>query len=460
MTVSILLSLFYIIVNQMETLNKNNIFAIPVGEEFSCESSACYLVYAPLANVFFLALPQEVENISKAIENGERNSITDALLKKRDPGQLNPYGYGYSAASTLYLLPNEKCNFHCKYCYSAKGRSKEEMSFEVMKKAIDYFMDPCRKASKVRNISFFGGGEPTLSWELVIKGTEYAEKLALENNIEIQFCISTNGSVLTEEMIEFYKKHRFQIQVSFEVLKEIQELQRGSYDIVDRNIKRLLEEKINCIIRSTITIENVDLIPQMVEHCHINYPAVGALGCSPVVDPDFFSSVEIVREFQDRYFDSFMKGLQLADKYNIRLNPNNENYIRLIRERHCYNLLCVTPFGTITTCTDISSPKEEGYDEAVFGTIDGANIKFDDEVYDRLTPNMIHIDEKCKSCWAKWNCGGGCPNQRRVYSEDVFHAVCEHNKKILRHYLLLELREKYHKRTGQDLYKDISKKLR
>ena len=90
----------------MKRLEKYNIYAIPVGDEFSNESTACYLVYAPLANIFFLALPQEVENIIAAIESKEENDVVKALMNGVPLRQRNLYANDYSSSSTLYLLLN------------------------------------------------------------------------------------------------------------------------------------------------------------------------------------------------------------------------------------------------------------------------------------------------------------------------------------------------------------------
>jgi len=444
----------------MINLEQNDIFAIPVGDEFSKEKESCFLMYAPLSNVFFLALPEEVEYIASLIEKGEENEVTKALLSSKTLSERNPYADGYSSSSTLYLLLNEKCNFHCRYCYSAGGRSKDEITIEQIKTSLNYFLSVERNAPIVRTVMFVGGGEPTLSWNLVKQGTEYAESLASQNGIKLKMRLSTNGAILNNEMLDFYKSHQFQVQYSFEVLKDIQELQRGTFDVVDRNLRRLLSEGIHCNIRSTITVENVNRIEEMVEFCHQNYPTIDRLVCEPVVDAEYFTTTDLINDFQERYFSSFKKALLLAIKYGLPLSSSNYDSIRTLRERFCYNLLCVTPFGTLTTCPNISSPKEQNYEKVIVGYVKDGNISFDDEAYRRMTIPYIYTNEKCKECWAKWNCGGGCPNQRMIYREDIFDAICFHNKRMLKYYLLLELSMKYAKRTGRDMYIDITNKLK
>ena len=437
-----------------------NIYAIPVGDDFDNKKEACYLVYAPLANVFFLALPKEIEQLKLTLKNEISTPVTQALLNSTPIAKRNPYGVGYEYASTLYLLLNEKCNFNCRYCYSAGGRSKDEITSDQMKIALDYFLNNNRHTYPDRTVMFVGGGEPMLSWNLLKEGTEYAKKIASANNLNLKLRLSTNGSIISEERLEYLKENKFHVQFSFEVLEDIQKYQRGEYKQVDINLKTLLQEGLHCNIRSTITIENVDRIPEMVEVCYRNYPTIDTLLCEPVVDPDYFTSVEIVNDFHTRYFKAFTKALQLANQYGISLMSSNYGSIRLIRESFCFNLLCVTPFGTLTTCPNVSSPHEKDYDKSVFAKIENGTIKFDDEAYKRLTALTIHNNQKCSQCWAKWNCGAGCPNQRRVYTPEIFDATCMHYRNMLKYDLLIELSKQYYQKTHKDMFIDIREKLK
>lgn len=446
--------------NNMEDLIKYNIFAIPVGDEFGANADSCYLIYAPLANIFFIARKHEIENIHKIITEQKDADITKAILNATTLEQRNPDGCSYNAASTLYLLLNEKCNFHCKYCFSASGRSNDEMTIEQIKTSLNFFLAKDRNASNSRVVMFVGGGEPTLSWALIKQGTEYAEKIATENNIKLRLRLSTNGSILNEEILNFIKTHQIQLQLSFDVLKDVQDAQRGSFDLVDKNIKKLLSEGIHCNIRATITLDNVDRIAEMVEFCSMNYPTIDALLCEPVVDPEYFVNRERINDYFNRYFLSFKQGVNLAQKYNINLQSSSYGSVRQLRERFCYNLLCVTPFGSITTCPNVSSPKEQGYDNAVFAHIDGDNIIFDEQKYNKITKSAIKNNPKCVQCWAKFNCGGGCPNQRRVYPPEIFDVTCEHYKRTLKFYLLKELSIKYQQKYNSDMYNDIAQKLK
>lgn len=130
-----------------------------------------------------------------------------------------------------------------------------------------------------------------------------------------------------------------------------------------------------------------------------------------------------------------------------------------MREKFCGSLYCLTPYATFTTCAFTSSPNESGYNDAVFGKIQEEKIIFDDAAYERLTSANINSFPKCIDCWAKWNCGSGCPNQRRVYKPEVFDEVCVFTRQLLRHSLLTELGDKFQKSTGKNFISEIASKL-
>ncbi len=444
----------------MTNLNKNNIYSIPVGKYFGVDNDICQLVYSPLANVFFLSTIDEVKRLDKLMEDGELEDKTLCALLKQDAFPEKSADVSADTFCTLHLLLNEKCNFKCKYCYSASGRSTAELSMRTVAPMLDYFLSPERKAVKNRTVMFMGGGEPSLSWDILKESTLYAEKITDGTSVIPHFAITTNGSILNEEMIEFFKKHDFTVQLSFEVLPDVQNRQRGSYETVAKNVKRLTEAGVKNYVRATVTEQNVNRIPEMVEHCHKEFPLVNKLSCQQVVDPNYFTSTEIVKDFFRRYFNSFKEGEQLAEKYGITLRSSSSHLINYSkRERFCYNLVCLTPYGTLTVCPDVSSPSEADYPDAIFGQVRETGLVIDHKRFSEITSGSIHTIEKCSTCYAKWNCGSGCPSSRRVYTTEIFDAICDHYRAMLTDSLINALKEKHHKATGRDLIKDISEKL-
>ncbi len=442
----------------MKTLSDYSIFAIPVGTYFNKQDDACYLVYSPLANLFYLSLPKDVEDLQDALINGKEHSLLSNLMAQNSAIPTN--SVTTDTFCTLHLLLNEKCNFHCRYCYSAEGRSSQELNIGQIKTILAFFLSADRSAVKDRTVMFMGGGEPVLSWNLLEEATRAAEKIAEEQGMSVHFSLTTNGSIMTDSMLAFLKEHNFTVQISFEVLPDVQNEQRGNYDCVANNLQRLTEYGINNYVRSTITESNVDRIPDMVEHCHKYFPKVIKMSCQQVVDPSFFTSKAIVDDFFGRYFRAFQEGVKKAEEYGITLRSSSSHLLNYSkREKFCYNLLCLTPSGTLTLCPDVSSPKEKDYKESLVGEIDGDKIVFDQQAFERLSYGSIHTIEKCKGCYARWNCGSGCPSSRRVYSAEIFDSICDYYRRMLTHSLMEQLAIKYEKATNGNFYIDMASKI-
>lgn len=444
---------------KFNALAEKGIYVIPVGDFFEHPAEACYLVYSPLANLFYMSLPDEVDGLETALMNGTEHAVLPKLLS----GNADSVSAVTTTDSfcTLHLLLNEKCNFHCKYCYSAEGRSSQDLKINQIEVMLAYFLSSDRTAVKDRTVMFMGGGEPVLSWNLLQDATLTAERIAKEQGIVVHFSLTTNGSIMTDGMLSFLKEHNFTVQISFEILPDVQKEQRGNYDVVETNLKLLTEYGINNYVRSTITEKNVDRIPEMVDYCHTHFPKVVKMSCQQVVDREYFSSKEIVRDFFDRYFESFQKGVKIAESFGITLRSSSSHLLNYSkREKFCYNLLCLTPSGTLTLCPDVSSPNEADYNDSVIGEINGDKVIFDQEAFKRLSEGSIHTIDKCRDCYARWNCGSGCPSSRRVYTPEIFDAICDHYRRMLTYSLMTELARKYAKSTGHNMYEDIKIKLK
>lgn len=443
-------------------LNKNNIYSIPVGRYFNTDDKKCQLIYAPLANLFFLSIPDEVVRLESLAEKGNTDDKTLArLLNQSSIADLSSE-VSEETFCTLHLLLNERCNFKCKYCYSASGRSTAELNMEQIKPMLDYFLSTRRRAVNDRTIMFMGGGEPALSWEILKDATLYARKVTIGSCVRPHFAITTNGSILNDEMIAFFKEHDFTVQLSFEVLPDVQNEQRGFYDTVAANVKMLTEAGVKNYLRSTITEKNVDRIPEMVRYCHNTFPLVKKLSCQQVVDPSYFTTPTIVKDFFGRYFRSFKEGEKVAGELGITLRSSSSHLINYSkRERFCYNLVCLTPYGTLTVCPDVSSPNEPDYEAAVFGNVTNSeNVEINSEKLRNITNGTIHTIEKCGDCYARWNCGSGCPSSRRVYKAEIFDAICDHYRLMLTDSLINALASHHLEVTGRDLFADIAAKLK
>ena len=144
-------------------LAEKSIYVVPLKREH-------LLLYAPLADSVLLVTQQEADRIATAISSpgkadDESRTIVDTLcdvvpVKDRD-GQI----HDEKDFINLSILPNNICNFTCSYCYSAKGRSSQQLTPQLAYRAIDFLLSLERNNAPLLTVSIFGGGEPLLSWQ-------------------------------------------------------------------------------------------------------------------------------------------------------------------------------------------------------------------------------------------------------------------------------------------------------
>lgn len=138
--------------------------------------------------------------------------------------------------SSLTFIVTDDCNFNCSYCFQKK--EKNTINNATIKRAVDFFY-PYLKSDKIY-IGFYGG-EPLLAYEQV----KYAVLLILEKNKKgnkkIEFNITTNGSLLTEEMLAFFNLHKFVVLLSFDGLAQDKGRKRGTLGQMVRIMKAFRE---------------------------------------------------------------------------------------------------------------------------------------------------------------------------------------------------------------------------
>lgn len=422
----------------MINLNNNNIYLLPL-DGFSKRNDVG-LLYAPLAGVCTLASIDEAQQLNDDLvlyPNCESRDVLEQLLAgSPDMTKENAVATADDFLQ-MYILPGFKCNFACCYCFSANGRATDEVTLENLLAAIDFFVSRRRIDSDRLSISYLGGGEPTLSWDKVRAGIEHANRLAASQGIKIYHTIVTNGSRVNEEMARFLKESDVLVRVSFEILPDIQALQRGQYDNVVRGIKALEDAGTRHMVRSMITPNNVCRLEEMIQTLHDKFPGVKNVLFDPITSYETFNTVAGTQKFYDDYFKHFTACRTLGKKLGIDVGCAPLRNLDLIVDRYCAGEFCLTPDGSITICHQVSSPREKGYDDFVYGKVVDGTLYVDKEKFLRLKSRYtVYDNPRCNDCSVKWTCGGGCTQQRRQYPDDILDVICESERRLTTYFLL------------------------
>ena len=113
------------------------------------------------------------------------------------------------------------CNLACKYCFAGKGEYQGEkalMSFDVGKRALDFLIE---NSGNRRNLEVdFFGGEPLLNFEVVKQLVAYAREQEKLHDKNFRFTLTTNGVLLSDEVMEFANREMYNVVLSLDGRKE------------------------------------------------------------------------------------------------------------------------------------------------------------------------------------------------------------------------------------------------
>lgn len=332
----------------------------------------------------------------------------------------------------LTVLPNNTCNFHCGYCYAASGRNGAVLDSDKLHAAIDFFIRfKPQGFSRPLTISFMGGGEPLLSWALVREAVVYAQNLAARSNLRLSVNLITNGSILTDEMLSFFLRHEVRVSVSFELIPEVQNTQRGSHDLVAAHIRQLIDVGVPVQLNATITPLNVGRMDEMLHIAFRHFPEVSSLMFEPVTGQSLFPTPADLRSFYDTYTEGFRKGLSLTAERGVKLV--SFAYLRTVfpLERACPGEFCLTADGYITGCYCVGSPSDALFPLTCYGEVREGNVYLNRQRFQQLIHQDVYSRQECASCEVRWNCGGGCFHQYRSYDLPYREEVCRFTRKFV-----------------------------
>lgn len=183
--------------------------------------------------------------------------VREAVADFRSLGILRATGAAHDPAaaievrvfplSTIVLNVNTGCNLSCTYCYKedlAAPADGKRLSFETAKRGIDLLLHEGAARERL-NVVFFGG-EPLSNMKLIRAVTEYAEQRCAEAGKEVDFSLTTNATLLTEELVDYFDAHRFGLSISMDGPQAVHDRRRltvggeGTYAVVARKARMLL----------------------------------------------------------------------------------------------------------------------------------------------------------------------------------------------------------------------------
>lgn len=337
----------------------------------------------------------------------------------------------------------QDCNMRCSYCFAGNGEYNEKgyMNFKIGKKAIDFLIE--NSLSDDLTVCLFGG-EPLLNSKLFIKMVNYCKYIEKEKGKKITITTTINGTLLTKEIEKFLIENNVRVQISLDGDKDTHNSNRyfsnkaQSYDKIMKNIDGMRKQGL-LSARATVTRNNLDMI-QIFNHLNdLNFRAVPFTPAFNLFNNNDLEDLKASYGELVVYFENLIKNGEInkAKKVTVLYSFIRKIYNARNRDISCglgNSAIAVDINGDIYPCHRFVSDKR-----SIIGNIyDG--FKRRQEFLESV--NIENID-KCKKCWAKNLCIGGCPKE---FKEDIENKdenkldLCELHKFLYEKLIYLYLR--------------------
>ena len=376
---------------------------------------------------------EEIAFLKEAGQLFTKDTYKDAIIdfKKRK-----------TVVKALCLHIAHDCNLACKYCFAEEGEyhgGRSLMSFEVGKKALDFLI--ANSGNRVNLEVDFFGGEPLMNFQVVKDLVAYGRSKEKEHGKKFRFTLTTNGILLDEEVMEFANKEMANVVLSIDGRKEVHDFMRptrngkGSYDLVIDKFKKMakLRNQTNYYVRGTFTRHNLDFSKDVLHLADLGFKQISAEPVVAQADQDYAIREEDLPKLFAEY-DLLAKEMVKREKegngfnffhFMIDMTGGPCLYKRLSGCGSGTEYLAVTPWGDLYPCHQFV-----GIDEFKLGNVDSGIEKA--ELVDEFKLCNVYVKDKCKDCFARFYCSGGCAaNSYNFHGNllDAYDIGCELERK-------------------------------
>jgi uncharacterized protein len=384
--------------------------------------------------------PQPLSQLMDRLEGteAEKRELVNALLKGRvlvpEAAAPAPMAFPDPAAidlplQTLVLHVTEACNLGCLYCYhggSGQGVGPtRSMRLPVAHEAVDFLF--AHSADLPEVVLVFFGGEPFLNFGLIRDVVGYAREKAAAKGQRVQFAATTNGTLLTPEIIDFIHANQVGVTVSLDGFEQIQDRYRPfpdgspSYRAILPGVRRLLAHPLAkpAVARVTVCREP-SAVPQILDH--LLSLGFAEAGFAPVTseNPEYQLDADGMHALLEIFKLLAQRFLEFARREEFFGFTNLVDMLVTLHEGEVKNYPCgaglglfaVAPDGRLFLCQRLTGEASLAMGDIHRGFDRPRIAAFRKKA--RLSQKTV-----CSTCWARKICAGGCYHEALVREGSV-----------------------------------------
>jgi uncharacterized protein len=431
-----------------------------------------YIVYHPATMTFFessrvaaeavrawehariqgWALPVEQEKLAQRTLQALENIVIRKSPAAEDEEEINT-----RRLRRLAINVTQVCNLHCPMCYATDEQvgsgsygsdvryvipSVAERAFKLL---LEYYPDGIELIQ-------FHGGEPLLHPRGIAHACERINAYCADKNIQPPvYTVITNGTCMTEEVLDLIERYAIRVTVSLDGTRELNDESRpwapgrSTYDAVVNGLTKLKERHLDPFsIECTISKLHLgtDLVT-LADH----FKSLGAanMHIAPAAinqgHPHWLNPIEqeqMLEQWRD-LFDAVMDRMGTPDPLYLRSVLGR---IEILRKRHREKHLC--PAGTNTIAVDVTGNISAcfmftGMHEFQMGRVQGRpqHNQFRERQAHLLQTLLAH-PALCTTCWADGVCGDCSASQfiTGMREETTYPYNCRYDRLLIERVLL------------------------
>ncbi len=425
--------LAYDIIELYENNTQGSIISAMVEKYTKPEHMTCISPEEVCKGDFSEHIEALVTQIKEVMEDIEQLKKDGALFTKDVyEDYIKDFKQRSTVVKALCLHIAHDCNLACRYCFAEEGEYKghrELMSYEVGKQALDFLI---ANSGNRRNLEVdFFGGEPLMNFQVVKDLVRYGREQETLHNKKFRFTLTTNGVLLDEEIMEFANREMSNVVLSIDGRKEINDRMRptrngkGSYDLILPKFIKFADSRnqTNYYVRGTFTHNNLDFSEDVKHLASLGFKQISVEPVVALPEEPYAITEEDLPKLYEEYDKLAKYMLECKEEgkdfnffhFMIDLSGGPCVAKRLSGCGSGTEYLAVTPWGDLYPCHQFV-----GNEEFLLGNVyEGVNKP---EIKEEFKQCNVYSKEKCRSCFAKFFCSGGCAANSYNFHGDINNA--------------------------------------
>ncbi|AOT68952.1 radical SAM/SPASM domain-containing protein [Geosporobacter ferrireducens] len=421
------------------------------------------LIYAPVRGWVELIEKNTADRIiCSSIDSQEdlkENPNFNSLIKELQKMPLKDLDVMQKGLPMLNIDLSTGCNMRCIYCYA--GRGEGDYKYQ-QKEHIDMILDayfhhlytsPCYKEGTDCSIAFTNDAEPTFAPDLLRYTVMTAIEKAKVFKIKPIFILPTNGA-FHDDLRTFIIQYFHTVSISFEGLPWVQNLHRPlangepSFQRVFENSKALFQSGKKVCFSGVVTRHNLYHLKDTIDFFHEHFPgSMVSFGQVNLIGRASAEQMELAVE-QQSFDEQLLCAIQYAESTSIKVQVKHGSTHLNPRRHYCSST--AKPNWSMSLNGDMYACMEEKSESMKIGWFDfnQKQLYFNDEKIRSLGEKNVDCNSRCKECFAKYLCAGGC-----ISKGDSQAALCEGIRQRCLHFINKAYEDKRLKKEAQRLFK-------